>query len=89
LAQRQQPTYAPDVIVKVMVEGTSHKLLANFVDDDLLALAQGETKSMSLWFSNAGANPIEEIWLVCGPEDEIWVGREDSNESGETIHAPE
>jgi trafficking protein particle complex subunit 8 len=85
--QRQKPTYAPDVIAKVIVEETSHKLLANFVDDDRLALAQGETKSLSLWFSNTGANPIDEIWLVSGPEDEIWVSaEEDPNDTGENTY---
>lgn len=84
LSQRQKPAYSPDVIVKVVVEETSHKLLANFVDDDRLVLAQGETKSMSLWFSNTGAKPINEIWLVSGPEDEICVSAQE--DSGENIY---
>jgi hypothetical protein len=76
------------VIANVVVKETSHKLLANFVDDDRLVLAQGETKSMSLWFSNTGAKPINEIWLVSGPEDEICLStEEDSNDTGKNIHS--
>jgi hypothetical protein len=84
LTQRQKPTYSSDVTVNVIVEETNHKLIANFVDDDRLALAQGETKVMPLWFSNSGTKPIHEIWMVCAPEDEIWVSmEEDSEDTGE------
>jgi hypothetical protein len=84
LLQRQQPTYSSDVTVHVVVEETNHKLLANFVDDARLTFAQGETKILPLWFSNSGTKPIHEIWIVCGPEDEIWVGvEEDSGGAGE------
>lgn len=86
LSQRQRPTYSPDVVANVVVEEASHKLLANFVDDDQLVLAQGETKTMSLWFSNTGMRPVDELWLVCGPEDEICIGPEDSNDAGKNIH---
>lgn len=71
--QRQQISYAPEVPIKVDVVAASHKLLVNFVDDQRLVLAQGERKPMSLWFSNAGTRPIREVWIVSGPEDELWV----------------
>src|ERR1700733_6301530 len=87
LSQRQRPTYSPDVVANVVVEEAGHKLLANFVDDDRLVLAQGETKTMSLWFSNTGMRPVNELWLVCRPEDEIYISaEEDSSEAGKSVH---
>jgi len=83
-SQWQKPTYSSDVVTKVVVEETSHKLLVNFVDDDRLVLAQGETKSMSLWFFNTGGKPINEIWMVSGPEDEVWAAvAEDLGDTGQ------
>lgn len=84
LSQRQKPAYSPDVVMNIVIEETSHKLLAHFVDDDRLVLAQGETKSMSLWFSNTGTKAINEMWLVPGPEDEICVRAEE--DPSENIH---
>lgn len=79
--QRQHPTYAPDVPIRVQVAEASHKLIINFVDDQRLVLARGEVKQMRLWFSNAGTRPIGELWMVAGPEDEVWVEFEtDENE---------
>ncbi|KAF9010359.1 hypothetical protein BDZ89DRAFT_996309 [Hymenopellis radicata] len=73
-AQRQNATYAPDVQIKVQVTEASHKLLVNFVDDGRLVLGQGETKALSLWFSNSGTSSVDEAWLVSGMEDQIWIG---------------
>ncbi|PBK77412.1 hypothetical protein ARMSODRAFT_280722 [Armillaria solidipes] len=73
-AQRQTPTYTPDVLIKADVAEASHKLLANFVDDRRLVLGHGETRPLALWLSNTGTRPINEVWLVAGAEDEIWVG---------------
>ncbi|KAG5652297.1 hypothetical protein H0H81_005519 [Sphagnurus paluster] len=82
-AQRQSATYAPDVNIKVEVEEVEHKLVVNFDDDEHLVLAQGERKKLNLWFSNTGTRPIKEIWIVSGPDDEIWVGpAEESGEAG-------
>lgn len=72
--QRQQPTYAPDVIVRVEVVAADHKLIANYIEDEQLVLSQGENKLMRLWLTNAGSRPIGEVWMVAGAEDEIWVG---------------
>ncbi|KAK0464963.1 ER-golgi trafficking TRAPP I complex 85 kDa subunit-domain-containing protein [Desarmillaria tabescens] len=76
-AQRQTPAYAPDVLIKVDVAEASHKLLANFVDDRRLVLGHGETRPLALWLSNTGTWPINEVWVVAGAEDEIWVGDEE------------
>ncbi|KDQ30937.1 hypothetical protein PLEOSDRAFT_1027421, partial [Pleurotus ostreatus PC15] len=70
-AQRITPTYAPDVQLKVNVAEASHKLFINFVDDSRLVLSQGERKPMSLWFSNTGSTPVDEIWVVASPDDEL------------------
>ncbi|KAK0478294.1 ER-golgi trafficking TRAPP I complex 85 kDa subunit-domain-containing protein [Armillaria novae-zelandiae] len=81
-AQRQIPTYTPDVLIKIDVAEASHKLLANFVDDRRLVLGHGETRSLALWLSNTGTRPINEVWLVAGAEDEIWVGDDEHLDSG-------
>ncbi|KAF5384925.1 hypothetical protein D9615_001402 [Tricholomella constricta] len=73
-AQRQKPTYAPDINIKIEIEEVNHKLVVDFVDDDRLVLAQGERKQLKLWLSNTGTRPIKEVWMVAGPEDEIWLG---------------
>lgn len=80
-AQRQKATYAPDVLIKVEVAEATHKLLVNFIDDQRLVLAQGENKPMRLWFSNMGTNPVREVWMVAGPEDEIWIGGDQESDA--------
>lgn len=79
--QRQSTMYALDVLIKVEIEEASHKLLVDFVDDGRLVLAQGECKQMRLWLSNAGTGIIDEVWMVTGQEDEIWVDDDDSLKS--------
>ena len=37
-------------------------------------MVQGQCKRMSLWLSNAETRNIDEVWMVAGAEDEIWVG---------------
>ncbi|KAJ7169750.1 ER-golgi trafficking TRAPP I complex 85 kDa subunit-domain-containing protein [Mycena filopes] len=74
-AQRQHPTYAPDVLLTVDVVEATHKLLVNFVDDqEELVLGEGENKSLTLSFVNRGTKGIGEVWMVAGADDEIWVG---------------
>ena len=77
--QRQQPTYAPDVIMRVEVVASHHKLVASYMEDGQLVLMQGENKSMRLLLTNAGSRPISEVWMVAGAEDEIWVGAADND----------
>lgn len=76
--QRQTATYGPDVAIKVEVEESSQKLMANFVDDSRLVLVQGECKRMDLWIYNAGTRNVGEVWLLAGADDELWVNL-DSN----------
>jgi trafficking protein particle complex subunit 8 len=71
--QRQTVTYAPDVFLKLDVEEASQELAVAFVDDGRLVLAEGECKRMKLWMSNAGSRDIGEVWIVVGPEDQIWI----------------
>ena len=77
--QRQQPTYAPDVMMQVDVVASHHKLIASYIEDGQLVLMQGENKSMRLLLTNAGSRPIIEVWMVAGAEDEIWVGAKDND----------
>jgi hypothetical protein len=72
--QRQQQTYAPDVNMQVQVVPAAHRLNVSFVDDQHLTLLQGENKTTGLWLVNAGSHLISEVWMVCGPDDEIWMG---------------
>lgn len=65
--------YAPDVFLKLDVEEASQELAVAFVDDRQLVLAEGECKRMTLWMSNAGSRDIGEVWVVAGPEDQIWI----------------
>ncbi|KAG0696032.1 ER-golgi trafficking TRAPP I complex 85 kDa subunit-domain-containing protein [Suillus ampliporus] len=71
--QRQTVTYAPDVFLKLDVEEASQELAVAFVDDGPLVLAEGECKRMKLWMSNAGSRDIGEVWVIPGPEDQIWI----------------
>ncbi|KAG7450664.1 uncharacterized protein BT62DRAFT_927934 [Guyanagaster necrorhizus] len=86
-AQRQTPTYAPDVLIKADITEAHHKLLANFVDDRRLVLGHGEIRPLALWLSNMGTRPINQVWLVAGTEDEIWVG--DDEPLVPDVHASE
>ena len=79
-AQRQKATYAPDVFVKIEVEEVNHRLVADFVEDGRLVLAQGERKAMRLWFSNTGLCPIRELWMLASPDDVLWVGGDKESE---------
>uniref|UniRef100_A0A0W0FGI2 Uncharacterized protein n=1 Tax=Moniliophthora roreri TaxID=221103 RepID=A0A0W0FGI2_MONRR len=76
-AQRQKPTYAPDVVLRVEVAEGENKLLANFVDEEQLQLLQGENANLRLWLSNAGKRMISEAWIVASPEDLFWLSGDD------------
>src|SRR5262245_60494973 len=76
--QRQSAMYAPDFFIKIEVEETRNKLVVNFVDDSRLVLVQGESRPMTLWLANAGTRPINEIWMIAGEDDEVWVDSDDS-----------
>ncbi|TFY79762.1 hypothetical protein EWM64_g4249 [Hericium alpestre] len=71
--QRQSKMYAPDTFIAVDVEDASQRLSVNFVEDQRLVLAQGECKRMRLWASNVGTDSIDDVWLVSGDEDEIFL----------------
>lgn len=84
--QRQQRTYAPDVNMQVQVVSADHRLTVSFVDDQHLTLLQGENKTASLWLVNAGSHPVSEVWMVCGPDDEIWIGDSSALEGRKSPH---
>jgi len=70
---RQSCTYAPDVLMQVEIMPSDHKLTVK-IDDERLVLVQGENRSMKLWLTNSGSTPISEVWMVTGPDDEVWIG---------------
>ncbi|EFI28666.1 hypothetical protein CC1G_13692 [Coprinopsis cinerea okayama7 len=76
LAQRQTPTYAPDVYLKVDVSPADNKLSVTFVDDGDLILKQGEIEEMKILLTNTGTKPINEVWLVLGGEEAVCIGEE-------------
>ncbi|PPQ67072.1 hypothetical protein CVT25_005673 [Psilocybe cyanescens] len=79
--QRQHPTYAPDVVMKVDVVPSEHRLFVTFIEDERLVLLQGENKQTRLWLTNAGSKPIGEVWMIAGADDEIWLGTSDKFEN--------
>ena len=46
----------------------------SFVEDKQVALIQGERRRLELWVNNAGAEDVNEIWMVSGPEHVMWIG---------------
>ncbi|KAJ4485976.1 ER-golgi trafficking TRAPP I complex 85 kDa subunit-domain-containing protein [Lentinula aciculospora] len=71
-AQRQTPTYAPDILMQVAVAEAGCRLVADFVEDEELNLHEGEITSLSLCLSSIGVEPIGEVWLVTG-SDNLWL----------------
>ncbi|KAL0579376.1 hypothetical protein V5O48_002652 [Marasmius crinis-equi] len=78
-AQRQTPTYGPDVVLKVVVAEAEQKLLANFVDTQRRVLLEGENTRLRLWLSNAGKRSIGEAWIVSDSDDEFWPSSRDGD----------
>lgn len=50
--------------------------MPTFVEDGELVLKQGETRELKLWLLNSGSSPVEELWVVTGDEQEVWLGVE-------------
>jgi trafficking protein particle complex subunit 8 len=71
--QRQTRTYAPDHFWRVDVADGQHNLLADFQEPSPFSLYEGEQKELHLILTNAGMRPIRDVWLVCAPNDELWV----------------
>jgi len=71
--QRQDKTYAPDVFVEVETEECRQRLDASFVEDHQVALIQGERKRLELWINNTGVEDVNEVWMVSGPENVVWI----------------
>jgi hypothetical protein len=68
------------------VDAAHHKLLVSFVDDERLTLAQGERRPMKLWISNTGTQPIKDVWMIAGPEDEVLLDTENVLDIGEKAY---
>ena len=71
-------TYTPDISIRTDVEEASQELAVSFENNELLILNEGEHKPMKLWMTNAGCKTIGEIWLVGGPEDQMWLESSES-----------
>lgn len=83
--QRQEKTYAPDVFVEVETEECRQRLDASFVDDQQVALIQGERKRLELWVNNTGVEDVNEVWMVSGPENVVWLEKSATEKpTGET-----
>jgi hypothetical protein len=75
--QRQSRAYAPDSFMSVEVLPSDHRLTVNFINNEHVRLLQGENRSLQILLLNSGSNPIGEIWMIAGAEDDVWVGPED------------
>ncbi len=81
-AQRQDKSYAPDVLIRIDVEEAGQRLHAHFVDERHLNLAQGEYKHQHVWLTNSGTRSIKELWVVTNQEDELWFDAGSSESTG-------
>lgn len=75
--QRQNVMYAPDILMQVVVVDAAAKLSVQFSDSSELLLWQGETVKMKVWVINSGTEPIQRIWMLASPTDEIFVPSRD------------
>lgn len=71
--QRQTKQYAADVVMTVRVQKKDQQLEALFTEDDLQIVWQGELCKISMRLENTGSKPLQEIWLVYGPDDHLWL----------------
>ncbi|TFK30788.1 hypothetical protein FA15DRAFT_662838 [Coprinopsis marcescibilis] len=78
LQQRQNATYAPDVLLKVNIVKAVNKVSVAFVDDRELVFKQGEIFELQISITNTGDRPVGELWFLSGGEQEVWVGSEDA-----------
>jgi trafficking protein particle complex subunit 8 len=65
--------YADDVYAQMETIDCGQRLHVNFEDEEPLTLVEGERRLFNLWISNTGVQDIEELWLVAGPDDELWI----------------
>ena len=85
-AQRQDKIYAPDVFVELETEERKQRLDAIFVEDKQVALIQGERKRLELWVNNTGVEDVNEIWMVSGPDNVVWIEKPPAEKlTGETF----
>ncbi|EJD55548.1 hypothetical protein AURDEDRAFT_155791 [Auricularia subglabra TFB-10046 SS5] len=68
-AQRQQPTYAPDVLLSVDIGGELPRLDVTWGDRDVWQLlAKGELRRSVLHVRNSGTREVSDIWLTRSAE---------------------
>lgn len=76
ILQRQGYAYAPATFMSVDVLPSDHRLTVKFVNNETLRLIQGENRALQITLLNSGSNPIGEIWMIAGAENDVWVGPE-------------
>jgi hypothetical protein len=84
--QRQTRAYAADTFMSIDVLPSDHRLTVKFSNNEHLSLVQGEDCSLHISLLNSGANPIGEIWMTAGADDDIWVGPENGFLDCELFH---
>ena len=62
---------------------SEHRLLVTYIGGEPLILLQGENKAIRFRLTNSGSQPINEVWMVSDPDDEIWIGVDDDFENCE------
>lgn len=51
-----------------------------------MALIQGERKRLELWVNNTGVEDVDEVWMVSGPENVVWIEKPAAEKpEGETL----
>ena len=51
-----------------------------------MALIQGERKRLELWVNNTGVEDVNEIWMVSGPDNVVWIEKPPAEKlTGETF----
>lgn len=63
------------MFVEIETEECKQRLDANFVEDQQVALIQGERRQLELWINNTGVEDVSEIWVVSGSENIMWIGK--------------
>lgn len=60
---------------------SEHRLLVTYIGGERLILLQGENKAIRFCLTNSGSKPIDEVWMVSGTDDEIWINIDEDFEN--------
>lgn len=79
--ERQSKLYAPDILPTIEVEEGDRRLDVVPIDSPL-GLAHGERKRISVTVVNTGSRDIDELWMIQGTEEELWLDHSDLANTG-------